>query len=92
MSLWLPCGLHGFAVPNTVIVTQYILSHALLPCIMQVAHCQKIVLKSSTRPPSAGTGQGAPAQASGLVCGLLSKLWLPAAASDKLSVAVSCAV
>jgi hypothetical protein len=21
MSLWLPCGLHGFAVPNTVTVT-----------------------------------------------------------------------
>ena len=23
MSLWLPCGLHGFAVPNTVTVTVY---------------------------------------------------------------------
>ena len=22
MSLWLPCGLHGFAVPNTVTVTE----------------------------------------------------------------------
>jgi hypothetical protein len=21
MSLWLPCGLHGFAVPNTVTIT-----------------------------------------------------------------------
>jgi hypothetical protein len=24
MSLWLPCGLHGFAVPNTVTVTVFV--------------------------------------------------------------------
>ena len=29
MSLWLPCRLHGFAVPNTVTVTVSVVCHTM---------------------------------------------------------------